>query len=85
MVTFCRPPADWVEGTVLRRVEGPCVDGVWVEKTEEGGLESRKVVFWSEWHTLGSWDSKRGAEKVPLDPAAGVHTVSAALEGRPIG
>lgn len=50
--------------------------------TEEGGLESRRVVFWSEWHTLGNWDSKRGAEKVPLDLAAGLHTMSASLEER---
>ena len=55
---------------------------MWVEMTEEGGLESRRVVFWSEWHTLGNWDSKRGAEKMPLDLAAGLHTMSASLEER---
>lgn len=66
-----------------RRMEGPCVDGTWVERTEEGGLESRRVVLWSEWHTLGSWESRRGAEKALWDPAAGAHIVSAALEGRP--
>ena len=66
---------------MLLGVEGPCVAGAWVERTEEGRLESRSVVLWSEWHTLGSWESKRGAEKMPPDPAAGVHTVSAALEG----
>lgn len=48
----------------------------------EGGLESRRVVLWTQWHALGSWDSRRGAEKAPPDPAAGVHTVSAALEGK---
>lgn len=39
-------------------------------------------MFWSEWHTLGSWDSKRGAEKVPLDLATGLHAMSASLEER---
>lgn len=65
-----------MEGAVLRGVEG-----AWVEGTEEAELESR-VVLWPEWHTLGSWESRRGAEKAPWDPAAGVHTVSAALEER---
>lgn len=59
------------------------VEGAWVERTEEAELESRRVVLWPEWHTLGSWESRRGAEKAPWDPAAGAHTVSAALEGRP--
>lgn len=48
-----------------------------------GGCEGRRVVLWSDWHTPGSWESDREAEKGPLDPAAGMHTVSAALEGRP--
>lgn len=53
-----------------------------MEQPEEGGLESRGVVLWAQWHTLGSWDSGSGAEKGPPDPAAGAHTVSAALEGK---
>lgn len=59
------------------------VEGAWVVGTEESELESRRVVLWLEWHTLGSWESWRGAEKGPWDPAAGAHTVSAALEERP--
>lgn len=55
------------------------VEGLWVELTEESGLGSRRVVLWSGWHTLGSWDSARGAEKAPGAPATGAHTVSAAL------
>lgn len=81
VVTLCGPPTAGVEGSVLGGVKGACVDGVWVQQ-EDGGLESWRVVLWSQWHTLGSWDSGRGAEKAPGDPAAGAHRVSAALEGK---
>lgn len=84
LVTLC--PASTgggVEAAVLGGVLRSCVDGVWVKGTESGELESRRVVFWSKWHTVGSWVSERGAEKVSWDPGAGSHTVSAALEGKP--
>lgn len=39
-------------------------------------------MLWSDLHTVDSWERERGPEKGPLDPGAGSHMVSSALEGK---